>query len=90
MNKTFMQVITENRLKDGMTYEEIERLDRSMSRMAVVTAELWSFENECEEKKIRPTFFRFKQYLKRQEAEQKEFRKNFKKYRTDSNQREES
>lgn len=80
--KTLGQLIYEKQIDDGMTHAEIELFNKAINHLAIVKSyfEL-GFLLECKNKKVRPTIFRYKKYIKRQEEEINDYRKNFKKYR---------
>lgn len=85
MGKTLGQVIYEHQVADGMTPEEIDLYNRALTRLSIVRSDFeWGFLHECEKNNIKPTIFRYKKYIKKQEAELFDFRKNFKEQREDS------
>ena len=54
--------------KIGIPETEIEALHFSMRRESTLKSELWSFEDHCEKSGIKPTYTRYKRYLKAQET----------------------
>lgn len=84
-NKTLGQLILDNQIKDGMTFDERKLYSRAVERLSTVRTDFeWGFLMDCEKDKIKPTIYRYKKYLKAEEARILDYRKNFKKYREEA------
>lgn len=82
MRKTLGEAILENQRKSGMTDDEIELYNRALQRLTTVRSNFeYGFIHECKKENINPTIARYRKYLKRQEEELQDYRKNFAKYR---------
>jgi hypothetical protein len=80
--KTLGQLWYEQQVADGMTNEEIELYNRTLHRISTLKADFqMGFLRDCERDNVKPTIYRYKKYIKAQEDELADFRKNFKKYR---------